>query len=224
MLPLLSARVASKDQDPFRLLRLAAGGILLFATLVALLLWVTGVTPRAVLLLGAFWAIYGLVFGLLDGFLEPMIDLWVEILQNAGLVRYRTGYASIETLAARGLYDAAANEYLERSGRENGDAEALVRRAAILAGPLSNPGMAALELHNYRDTRQLRPADDIKIGLALVELYDRRLADPGRAMTELRRLIDLYPTVGGARQLRRTLNQFRRDKFGAASEEDSTPP
>lgn len=224
MLPLLSARVASKDQDPFRLLRLAAGGILLFATLVALLLWVTGVTPRAVLLLGAFWAIYGLVFGLLDGFLEPMIDLWVEILQNAGLVRYRTGYASIETLAARGLYDAAANEYLERSGRENGDAEALVRRAAILAGPLSNPGMAALELHNYRDTRQLRPADDIKIGLALVELYDRRLADPGRAMTELRRLIDLHPTVGGARQLRRTLNQFRREKFGAASDEDSTPP
>ena len=224
MPPLLSARVASKDQDPLRLLRLAAGGILLFATLVALLLWVTGVTPRAVLLLGAFWAIYGLVFGLLDGFLEPMTDLWGEILQNAGLMRYRTSYASIETLAARGLYDAAANEYLERSRRENGDAEALVRRAAILAGPLSNPGMAVLELHNYRDTRQLRPADDIKIGLALVELYDRRLADPGRAMTELRRLIDLYPTVGGARQLRRTLNQFRRDKFGAASEEDSTPP
>jgi hypothetical protein len=224
MLPLLSARVASKDQDPFRLLRLAAGGILLFATLVALLLWLTGVTPRAVLLLGAFWAIYGLVFGLLDGFLEPMTDLTVEILQNAGLMRYRTSYASVESLAARGLYDVAANEYLERSRRENGDAEALVRRAAILAGPLSNPGMAALELHNYRDTRQLRPADDIKIGLALVELYDRRLADPGRAMAELRRLIDLYPTVGGARQLRRTLNQFRREKFGAASEEDSTPP
>jgi len=224
MPPLLSARVASKDQDPLRLLRLAAGGILLFATLVALLLWVTGVTSRAVLLLGAFWAIYGLVFGLLDGFLEPMTDLWGEILQNAGLMRYRTSYASIETLAARGLYDAAANEYLERSRRENGDAEALVRRAAILAGPLSNPGMAVLELHNYRDTRQLRPADDIKIGLALVELYDRRLADPGRAMTELRRLIDLHPTVGGVRQLRRTLNQFRREKFGAALEEDTTPP
>jgi len=224
MPPLLSARVASKDQDPLRLLRLAAGGILLFATLVALLLWVTGVTPRAVLLLGAFWAIYGLVFGLLDGFLEPMTDLWGEILQNAGLMRYRTSYASIETLAARGLYDAAANEYLERSRRENGDAEALVRRAAILAGPLSNPEMATLELHNYRDTRRLRPVDDIKLGLALVELYDRRLADPGRAMTELRRLIDLYPSVGGARQLRRTLNQFRREKFGAALEEDTTPP
>ena len=222
MLPLLSARVASKDQDPFRLLRLAAGGILLFATLVAFLLWVTGVTPRAVLLLGAFWAIYGLVFGLLDGFLEPMTDFCVEVLQNVGLMRYRESYSSIETLAARGLYDAAANEYLERSQQENGDAEARVRRASILAGPLSNPGMAALELHNYRDTRRLRPADDIKIGLALVELYDRRLAAPGRAMTELRRLIDLYP--GGARQLRRTLNQFRRDKFGAASDEDSTPP
>jgi hypothetical protein len=218
---LLSARVASKDQDPFRLLRLAAGGILFFATVVAFLLWVTGITPRAILLLGAFWAIYGLVFGLVDGFLEPLTDLCVEILQNAGLTRYRTSYASIETLTARGLYDAAADEYLERSQQEN-DAEALVRRAAILAGPLSNPGMAALELHNYRDTRRLRPADDIKIGLALVELYDRRLAAPGRAMTELRRLIDLYP--GGARRLRRTLNQFRREKFGAASEEDSNPP
>ena len=224
MLPLLSARVASKDQDPFRLLRLAAGGVLLCATLVALLLWVTGVTPRAVLLLGAFWAIYGLVFGLLDGFLEPMTDLCVEILQNVGLTRYRTSYASIETLTARGLFDAAANEYLERSRQDGGDAEALVRRAAILAGPLSNPGMATLELDNFRDTRHLRPADDIKIGLALAELYERRMSDPGRAMTELRRLIDLYPTVGGARRLRRTLNQLRRERFGAESEEDSPLP
>jgi hypothetical protein len=221
MFDLLSARVASKDQDPFRLLRFAAGAILLFATLVALLLWITGITSRAALLLGAFWAVYGLVFGLLDGFLEPMTDLWFQMLQNVGLMRYGAGYASIETLASRGLFDAAANEYMTRAQQDGGDAEALVRRAAIVAGPLANPAMAALELDNFRDTRRLRPRDDIKVGLALAELYERRLADPGRAMTELRRLIDLYPSSRGARQLRQTLNGMRHDRFGAAVEEDT---
>ncbi len=99
-----------------------------------------------------------------------------------------------------------------------------MRRAAILAGPLANPGMATLELDNFRDTRHLRPADDIKIGLALAEFYERRLADPGRAMTELRRLIDLYPTVGGSPTAASDTEQLRRDRFGAESEEDSPLP
>jgi hypothetical protein len=221
---LVSAGVVNRDQDPFRLLRLAAGGILIFATLVALALWLTGTTPRAILLIGAFWALYGLIFGLIDGVLEPVTDFLVEALQNVGLVRYREGYSAIETLAARGLYDAAANEYLERAQQEGGDAEALVRRAALLAGPLKNPGMAVMELHNFRDTHPLGTRDDIKVGLTLVNLYERFLDDAGHAMSELRRLIDLHPGSRAARQIRRMLAELRKEKFGAEDEDPAEPP
>jgi hypothetical protein len=221
---LVSASVASRDQDPFRLLRLAAGGILLFATLLALALWLTGVTPRAILLIGAFWALYGLVFGLIDGVLEPVIGFLAEALQNVGLVRYREGYSGIETLAAQGLYDAAANEYLERAAQDGGNAEALIRRAALLAGPLKNPGMAVMELHNFRDTHPLGTTDDIKVGLTLVNLYERSLDDAGHAMTELRRLIDLHPGSRAGRRIRRMLAELRREKFGADDEDPKEPP
>lgn len=216
---LLSARVASKDQDPFSILRLAAGGVLALATLLALIIWALGLSSRALLLLGAFWAIYGLIFGLIDGFLEPVIDLAATVLQDVGLMRYGSDYSGIETLAARGLYDAAANEYLARSQEKHGDPEALVRRAGLLAGPLENPAMAVMELDNFRDARRLAAKDDIKIGLALAELYERRLGDPGRAMTELRRLIDLHPSSRGARRIRNTLAGLRQARFGEIPKE-----
>jgi hypothetical protein len=79
--------------------------------------------------------------------------------------------------------------------------------------------MAVMELHNFRDTRRLDAKDDIKIGLALAELYERRLGDPGRAMTELRRLIDLHPSSRGARRIRNTLAGLRQTRFGETPKE-----
>ncbi|MGH7702898.1 MAG: hypothetical protein ACREMO_07365, partial [Gemmatimonadales bacterium] len=157
--------------EPFRLLRLAVAALLLFGTVVAIGLAATGVAPRALLLLGAFWAVYGLVLAFVDGILEPVIDLAVTMFQNIGLVRAGGGYSAIETLVARGLYDAAAGDYLERAHQGGGDAEALVRRAALLAGPLDNAPAAALELENFREARALGPTEDIRIGLALAQLY-----------------------------------------------------
>jgi hypothetical protein len=55
--------------------------------------------------------------------------------------------------------------------------------------------------------------------LALVELYENDLKDPGRAMAELRRLIDRYPTAQGARRLRVALASLKAERFA-----DSSPP
>jgi len=46
-----------------------------------------------------------------------------------------------------------------------------------------------------------------------VDLYDHHLDDPGRAMTELRRLIDRYPTASGARRLRAALSALKSQRF-----------
>jgi hypothetical protein len=45
--------------------------------------------------------------------------------------------------------------------------------------------------------------------VALVDLYDRRLGEPGRAMAELRRLIDRHPGDRAVRRLRHALAELK---------------
>ena len=203
-----------RDDDPFRLLRLVVGALLFFATALALALALFTHDPRALLLVGAFWAVYGLILGIIDGILEPVIGFAVTALQNVGLRRIAGGYSAIEALVVQGQYDAAANEYLVRARAGNGDVEAMVRRALLLGGPLRCPEAAVVELENFRNTARIRTTDDIRIGLALAELYELKLGDTGKAMGELRRLIDLHPASASLRRARRSLAALREQQFG----------
>jgi hypothetical protein len=151
----------------------------------------------------------------LDGVLDPAIDLGATMLQNIGLAPFRPSFSPIETMVARGEIDAAAAEYARLA--EQGDPRALVRRAALLAGPLKIPEQARLELEEFRENHSLNPADDIRVGLALAGVYEDSLADPGRAMREIRRLLDLHPNVRGLRHFRRTLAALKAERFGGGS-------
>jgi hypothetical protein len=188
--------------------RITAGVLLLFGTLVAIALALTGIAPRALLLVGAFWAIYGFIVGLTSGILEPVIEGLAHAMANLGLMRVGGGYSAIETLEVRGQIAAAAEAYRERAQQPRDRVEATVRRAALLAGPLGQPETALVELENVRRPG-LTPADDLRVGAALVDLYERRLGDPGRAMAELRRLIDRHPDHRSSRRLRRALADLK---------------
>lgn len=198
--------------DPFDLIRYAAGFLLGLGTVIAVGLWVTGITPNALLLVGALWSVYGLIHATLDGILDPVIDFAATALQNIGLAPHRPSYSHVETMLARGEVNAAVAEY----GRlmERGDAQAAVRRATLLAGTLQLPMKARVELEEFREQRRLRPADDIHVGLALARLHEEALDEPGQAMREIRRLLDLYPNARGLRHFRRTLAALKAERFG----------
>jgi hypothetical protein len=200
-------------EEPLGLVRLVVGTIALVWTVIAVLLTLTGADPRALQLVGALWAIYGLTVGFLSGILEPVIDGFFHLVSNVGIVRVGGGYSGIETLAARGHLQAAADAYAERARNKPQRVEATLRRAALLAGSLGQPETAAIELDNLRAGGPLPPRDDFRVGLALVELYEQDLKDPGRAMAELRRLIDRYPTAQGARRLRVALAGLKAERF-----------
>jgi hypothetical protein len=196
--------INGSGEEPLRLVRLVAGGLLLFGTAVAVALALSGIAPRAILLVGAFWAIYGLISGFTGGVLEPAIEGLAPALQSVGLTRAGGGYSAIETLVARGHLSDAAEAYRQRAQQPADRVEATVRRAALLAGPLGQPETALVELQALREHR-LSVDADLRIGVALVDIYERRLADPGRAMVELRRLIDLHPDRRATVRLRREL-------------------
>jgi hypothetical protein len=201
-------------EEPLGLIRLVVGTVALAWTVIAALLAITGTDARALQLVGAFWAIYGLTVGFLSGVLEPVIDGLFRLVSNFGIVRVDGGYSAIETLVARGHLQAAADAYAERARNKSERVDATLRRAALLAGPLNQPETAAIELDNLRNAYRLKPRDDFRVGLALVELYESDLEDPGRAMVELRRLIDRYPTAQGARRLRVALAGLKSERFG----------
>ncbi|HEY9442521.1 MAG TPA: hypothetical protein VIQ25_04770 [Gemmatimonadales bacterium] len=204
--------INGSSEEPLRLVRLIAGGLLLFGTVVAVALALSGIAPRAILLVGAFWAIYGLISGFTSGVLEPVIEGLAEALQSVGLIRAGGGYSAIETLVARGHLAEAAEAYRERAQRPADRVEATVRRAALLAGPLGQPETALVELQALREHRLTGDAD-LRVGVALVDIYERRLADPGRAMVELRRLIDLYPDRRATLRLRRELAILKDERW-----------
>jgi hypothetical protein len=200
-------------EEPFSLVRVVVGVIALLGTIFAVVLAIVTHDLRMLELVGALWAIYGVTVGFLSGLLEPAIDGFFQLMANVGLVRVGGGYSSIETLAVRGHYQAAAEEYAERARNQPERVEATLRRAALLAGPLGQPETAAVELDNLRSI-PLSGRDDFRVGLALVDLHEHQLNDPGRAMAELRRLIDRYPTAGGARRLRAALSELKAERYG----------
>lgn len=207
---------AEAATNPLALLRVVVGGFLLAATAVSLVLALAGLGWRAVELAGACWALYGLAVGII-GVLDPGLDGLARALQSAGLLRAGGGFSEIETMVAQGRAGEAADAYLDRARDPRDRVDATLRRAALLGGALDDPHAAVLSLNDLRAT-ELSPADDIRTGMALVDLYDYRLGDPGRAMAELRRLIDRYPGEREQRRLRRLLADLKDTHFGDAGD------
>jgi hypothetical protein len=149
---------------------------------------------------------------------EPAIEFCVQVLTNVGLSRPSDGYSAEEAMAAQGHVEAAAEAYRLRAGTGGSRVDALIRRAQLLAGPLGTPLAAAGELEALqRESERLSPAEDMRLGLALTELYEQKLQDPGRAMVELRRLIDRYPHARQCRELRTLLAALRRQHFAGTT-------
>jgi hypothetical protein len=195
-------------EEPFSLVRLILGTLALLGTCFAVVLAVVTRDLRMLEVVAALWAVYGLTVAFLFGVMDPVIDGFFHLMSNAGLTRVGTGYSAIETLVARGHYNAAAESYAQAARNDSERVEATLRRAALLSGPLGQPETAAVELDNLRQGK-LSSRDDFRVGVALIELYERQLQDPGRAMGELRRLIDRYPTGHAARRLRAALGELK---------------
>jgi hypothetical protein len=121
-------------------------------------------------------------------------------------------YSVIEALEARGAYGDAAAAWNAAIARDPADWEARVRLAELSLRRLGDPARAA---QLYREARGLVRDERraIALGLRLVDVYRDHLRDRGRAIVELRRLLDTYPhssLVAGARaELDRLLGERR---------------
>ena len=201
-------------EDPLVLVRLAAAFLLAFGTVVAVGFWLAADDTRFLKLVLGLWGVYGFTVGVVDGLLNPLVDGAARALQGFGVRGGGPDYSSIEALVAGGHLALAAEEYRQRAQEPRERVAATMRRAALLAGPMDNPAGAALELAALRTGAKLSRDEDLRVGLALMNLYEHQLSEPGRAMAELSRLVELYAGTPRGATLSRMLRSRKQARFG----------
>jgi tetratricopeptide (TPR) repeat protein len=118
---------------------------------------------------------------------------------------YTPTFSHIETLEVRGDFDGAARAWDETIAEHPTNALVRVRAADF---HLRRRGDAARAVEFYRAARDLGTANDELrryIGQKLADVYLGPLNDEGRAMGELRRLIDMFPDSREAQSAREAL-------------------
>jgi len=86
---------------------------------------------------------------------------------------------------------------------------ARLRAAALYASRGDDPQRAAELLREARLIPGISTRDDIAAANRLIELLMGPLGDPGRAMVELRRLIDRHPGTDAAARAKLTLAELK---------------
>ncbi len=125
---------------------------------------------------------------------------------------YTPSFSNIEAMEIRGDLEGAAKAWEAACAEQPGNAIVLVKTADFYLR-LKKDNQAALA--RYRSVRDLA---DVSPDLAryasqkLVDLYLGPLADEGRAMVELRRLVDRFPGTREANDARAVLAKLKADR------------
>lgn len=118
---------------------------------------------------------------------------------------YEQTFSYQEAMIMRGDIDGALESYEAIIGEQPGVVAPRLRAAEHYATRHRNPERAAELFREVRDLPGVPVRDALYSSSRLVDLYDGPLADPGRAVVELRRIIEQHPGSDLARHARAAL-------------------
>jgi hypothetical protein len=188
-----------------RLRTFAYGGMV--ATLSAMVL-VIAVGPTwwvlpAALLLGA--AASAVVFTAA----EAAGRVYHRLMVSGESTPYKDQYSDLDALVMRGDLDAALARAEAIAASEPRNVAVRIRAAEWYALNKKDAVRAAELFHEIQVVPDVPPGDDVYASQRLSDLYAGPLGKPGRAMVELRRLIDRYPASRAAASARSALAQLK---------------
>ena len=128
---------------------------------------------------------------------------------SGGTNPYTPTFSHIDALEIRGDLDGAAAAWKESCAEYPGNALAWVKAGDFHLRSRQDPAAA---LQHYRHVRDMPEANPQLIRYAsqkLVDIYLGPLADEGRAMVELRRLIDRFPGTHESDEARAALARLK---------------
>jgi hypothetical protein len=169
------------------------------------------------------WVALGLAVPLAAlGLLAIMLAQWIGsgvLLAFLGANGSRAPTATTshaEALAARGLYDEATAAFSALRAAYPHDIPLRRTEVEFQAGVGGNPQIAAQVLNELRRVPNLPGSVERYATHRLLDLYLGVLADPGRALVELRRMADRFPETpdgqGALAELRRRREHLAQDQ------------
>lgn len=169
--------------------------------------------------------VLGLVLGFVGGTLiavyvtsfivEAGAGLALRTLQPDGSTTpYAFDFSQIESHVVRGDFAAAAVLWTDAIAERPGDAEVRVRAGDFFAGPGADPAKAHALFREVQGLPSAPPERVLYVSQRLVDLYLGPLGDKGRAVVELRRIIDRWPNSAPARHGREALARLKAELHG----------
>jgi hypothetical protein len=125
---------------------------------------------------------------------------------------YTPTFSHIEALEVKGDLDGAAHAWEAAIAEQPDSALTIVKAADFHLRARKDPRAALDHYQRARATGNGTPDLKRYVQQKLVDLYLGPIADEGRAMVELRRLIDAFPNTREAEGARATLNALKRER------------
>jgi len=188
-------------------LRALAYGLMVFGITISACLLIAHRLSFAVLLVAA---VAGAVSGGISLTLGAGAGAGVhQVMVSGASTPYEEQFSYQESLVMRGLVEDALASYEAIIAERGAMVSARLRAAALYASRGDNPQRAAELLRETRLIPGIAAHDDISAANRLIELLMGPLGDPGRAMVELRRLIDRHPGTDAAARAKLTLAELK---------------
>ena len=115
---------------------------------------------------------------------------------------YEDQFSEEQALIMKGAVDEALASFERRISAPASGVAVRIRAAEVYAGPGKNPVRAAELLREARANPALTAGQDVYVANRLVDLLSGPLDNPGRALVELRRIVERYPSSDAAAHAR----------------------
>jgi len=122
---------------------------------------------------------------------------------------YEEQFSRERALVMQGKVAEAVDAFEQRAAAMPHNIEVRLHAAELLAREGGNPERAAALLREARAIPGLTVPQDIYVGHRLADLFSGPLREPGRALVELRRIIERYPGTPAARDARAGLSTVK---------------
>lgn len=122
---------------------------------------------------------------------------------------YEEQFSRERALVMQGKVSEAVEAFEQRAAAMPHNIEVRLHAAELLAREGGNPERAAALLREARSIPGLTVPQDIYVGHRLADLLSGPLREPGRALVELRRIIERYPGTPAAREARAGLSTVK---------------
>jgi tetratricopeptide (TPR) repeat protein len=178
---------------------------------------VFGLTTGALLMRAGFqwWVvpagiIAGTVAGSFGWFLAAAAGgTWKHFMVDGSSTPYEEQYSREQALVMQGKADEALESFEVVIAAKPDAVSPRIKAAELYLNEKKNPQRAAELFREAQRIATIKASEDIYATNRLVDLLLGPLGDPGRALVELRRLIERYPTNPAAEHARKALRDLK---------------